>query len=178
MKKERTRNLNSKESERKAPTIQKLLCSLTYFKEGVIFKVFSNTFILIHFNTGFYFLFTKATNGEKMDNQEFGLKHIPYQSDHLEHQRSPMVPQPHHRFDSSKLIQQTCTHAEMKYITRKKADRGSHWGISPFSVDKILIIIPLHRPLSHGLSTKNTLNDEVRLFYAVMLHVSIIMLNL
>ena len=142
--------------------------------------MFSNTFILIHFNNGFYFLFTEATNKEKTDNWGICIKTHLYQSDLLKHQRSPVVLQLHHRFKSSKLIQQTCTHAVMKYITRKKkkADCGSHWGISPFSVDKILIIILLNRPLSHGLSTKNTLNDEVKLFYTVMLHVSNILLNL
>lgn len=88
--------------------------------------MFSNTFILIHFNNGFYFLFTEATNKEKTDNWGIWIKTHLYQSDLLKHQRSPVVLQLHHRFKSSKLIQQTCTHAVMKYITRKKK-KGWLW---------------------------------------------------
>lgn len=56
----------------------------------------------------------------KTDNWGIWIKTHLYQSDLLKHQRSPVVLQLHHRFKSSKLIQQTCTHAVMKYITRKK----------------------------------------------------------
>lgn len=41
-----------------------------------LFLMFSNTFILIQFNKRVYFLFTKATNGKKVDNLKFRLRHF------------------------------------------------------------------------------------------------------
>lgn len=61
---------------RKANNHIKAAVLLTYFKTCINFKVFSNTFTLIHFNTVVYFLFTEATDEEKQIIGEFGLKHI------------------------------------------------------------------------------------------------------
>ena len=59
------------ESQKGKQPYKKLLFSLTYFKTCINFKVFSNTFTLIHFNTVVYFLFTEATDEEKQIIGEF-----------------------------------------------------------------------------------------------------------